>query len=110
MTPPDLRREGVRIFADLALVGVALVLLAQFLGPGRGVATGLLQLLAMLVAAAILSGPLLALKLRTVSRGRSSASGPMRATRNLIQVWGYAVLWGAIALAGTAVASSGLTD
>jgi hypothetical protein len=110
VTPFDLRREGIRTFADLAVVGAVLVACAQVLGPVRGVASTLVQAGAMTVAAAILSGPLVSIKLRAISRGRMPISGARKALLNLVQIGGYAGVLGAIALTAALLSASGLAD
>jgi len=110
VTRLDLRREGMRTFADLALVGAVLVFLAQVLGPVRGVVSSLVQGVAMIAAAAILAGPLVSIKLRAIGRDRVPISGTRKALLNLVQIGGYAGLLGTIALTGAMLSASGLAD
>ena len=110
MTQVELRREGVRTFTDLAIVGAVLVFVAQILGPERGVASSLVQVAAMIAAAAVLAGPLVAIKLQALDRARSPAGGATKAILNLVQIGGYAGLWGAILLTSALLASTGLVD
>jgi len=75
----ELVREGVRTFTDLAIVGVVLVLIAQVVGPVRGVVAGLAELAAMIVAAAVLAQPLVAIKLRVIGKAQSPIGGTKKA-------------------------------
>ena len=110
MTRVDLHREGVRTFADLAVVGAVLVFVAQILGPARGVASSLVQVAAVIFAAAVLAGPLVAIKLRAIERASSPVGGATRALLNLVQVGGYACLCGAVAVTSALLSSTGLAE
>jgi len=110
LTRLNLLRERVRAFADLAVVGAALVLVAQILGPARGVASSLAQGAAIVVASAVLAGPLVAIKLRAIGQVQSPIGSAMKALLNLVQIGGYLCLWGAIALTSDLISSIGLAD
>lgn len=110
MTRVDLHREGVRTFADLAVVGAVLVFVAQILGPARGVASSLVQVAAVILAAAVLAGPLVAIKLRAIERASSPVGGATKALLKLVQIGGYACLWGAVAVTSDLLSSTGLAD
>jgi len=106
----ELVREGVRTFTDLAIVGVVLVLIAQVVGPVRGVVAGLAELAAMIVAAAVLAQPLVAIKLRVIGKAQSPIGGTKKAQLKLVQIGAYAGIWGAIALTDALLSSTVLAD